>query len=82
MIKHKHIEVRQIVVESTICNKCGKEHKANEYIDFVEVDITWGYNSRKDMTRQKYHLCEDCNDALVATFVIPPDEELEEGIIT
>ena len=39
------------------------------------AEKAWGYFSKKDMTRHRFILCEECYDKLIAGFAVPPDEE-------
>lgn len=68
------------------CNCCGKEIKMNENMqvaleDYAVIDKTWGYFSKKDGIRQKMNICEDCFDAWVHTFVVPPQEMEEQELL-
>lgn len=63
-----------------ICNQCKKELKSEK--DFLRegcftVDYTFGYFSRKDGTRHRFDLCEDCYDKMVGQFAIPVEEDEE-----
>lgn len=65
-------------VKKILCNKCGKEVSAADGIPEMEmfsVDYRWGYFSGKDGERHRFELCEECYDALLASFVIPADIE-------
>jgi hypothetical protein len=37
------------------------------------VDVSFGYFSKKDGSRHKFDLCEDCFDELVASLSIPAE---------
>ena len=41
------------------------------------VDYTFGYFSRKDGTRHRFDLCEDCYDKMIGQFEIPVEEDEE-----
>ena len=62
---------------SVICNQCKKELKLeNGYLKegcFV-VDATFGYFSKKDGTRHRFDLCEDCYDKMISSFQVPVEE--------
>lgn len=60
-----------------ICNKCGKELKLeNGYLKegCLTVDTIFGYFSKKDGTRHRFDLCEECYDKMVKSFQIPVEE--------
>lgn len=63
--------------KKVICNRCGKELKSEHgYLKegCFHVDYAFGYFSNKDGVRQRFDLCEDCYDVLVADFLIPVEE--------
>lgn len=63
-----------------ICNQCKKELSAEKgYLKegCFTVDYTFGYFSRKDGTRHRFDLCEDCYDKIVGRFAIPVEEDEE-----
>ncbi len=66
--------------EEMICNGCGRKLKRSNNSDILLEDVfmaekAWGYFSKKDMTRHRFILCEECYDELIAGFAVPPDEE-------
>ena len=65
-------------IRRVICNKCGKEVLVTDGIpekEMFSVDYRWGYFSGKDGKRHRFELCEECYDALLASFAIPADIE-------
>lgn len=63
-----------------ICNQCRKELESNgKYLTegCFAVDYAFGYFSRKDGTRHRFDLCEDCYDRMVEQFAIPVEEDEE-----
>lgn len=57
------------------CNVCGKTLKKVNGIlmeDAFEATKDWGYFSKKDLQRHNFTVCEECYDAWVQTFAIPP----------
>lgn len=72
--------VEHLVTQDVACNKCGRscrvedEHQ-REVFQFVcvELKVHWGYFSSHDLEAHRSHLCEQCYDELVASFVIPPE---------
>lgn len=57
-----------------ICNQCKKKLKSEKgYLKegCFSVDYVFGYFSEKDGTRQRFDLCEECYDKMVAQFQIP-----------
>ena len=64
-------------LSQVICNQCGKELKVeNGYLKegCFTADVTFGYFSHKDGTRQQFDLCEECYDKLVKQFAVPVEE--------
>ena len=60
-----------------VCNQCKKEMKVeNGYLKegCFSADVTFGYFSHKDGTRQHFDLCEECYDRLVEQFQVPVEE--------
>lgn len=70
-------ETRDVQVkESVTCNKCGKSCRLggeDDVFGFITLKEMWGYESDKDGEAHQSHMCEQCYDALIATFVIPPE---------
>lgn len=67
-----------------ICNCCKKELKLeNGYLKegCFTADYAFGYFSRKDGSRHRFDLCEDCYDKMAAGFSIPPEEEAENELL-
>lgn len=75
------IEVHEVVViDDILCNQCGQSCRVPEAaekreFDCLDANVNWGYHSSKDLETHKWHLCETCYDALIATFAIPPSIE-------
>lgn len=70
--------VKNMEKQKVLCNKCGKEFKTENGIlhdDGLFVTKDWGYFSRKDLQIHRFHLCEDCYDKLVESFLIPVETE-------
>ncbi len=60
-----------------VCNQCKKQLKMeNGYLKegCYNADIIFGYFSKKDGTRHRFDLCEECYDKMVAQFAIPVEE--------
>lgn len=60
-----------------ICNQCGKELKLEDgYLKegCFTADVVFGYFSKKDGTRHRFDLCEECYDKMVGQFQIPVEE--------
>lgn len=56
------------------CNQCTKKiYRENGIVleDFFEGNKQWGYFSKKDRSRDKFYLCEDCYDKMIQNFAIP-----------
>ena len=41
--------------------------------DVLSVEKRWGYFSRKDNRVDRFDLCDDCYDEMVAAFLLPPE---------
>lgn len=57
-----------------ICNKCGKEWKADKGMirtGVCTVETDWGYFSNKDGEHHQIDICEECYDEWIKTFCIP-----------
>ena len=73
----KYDSVQSDRLMQVICNQCGKAMRVeNGYLKegCFCVDAAFGYFSRKDGTRHKFDLCEDCYDKMVQQFTVPVDE--------
>lgn len=85
MIKSKTVQ-KTILVDETDdieCNKCGHSislDKENpEMVKGCYGKMKFGYGSKRDLTNLKFHLCDDCADEIVSTFVHPCEvEEVKE----
>lgn len=63
-----------------ICNGCGRKLRCSDdsgifLEDAFVAEKAWGYFSKKDLTRHRFILCEECYDDMIARFAVPPDEE-------
>lgn len=72
------VEVHEVErTQEVPCNKCGRSCRKGEEpwsgIESLDVVVNWGFFSSKDMETHRWQLCESCYDALIATFVIPPE---------
>lgn len=75
MRKYENGKLQQVV-----CNGCGRELKVEKEMireGIFSADIRFGYFSRKDATRHRFDLCEDCYDKWIATFCAPVEEIAE-----
>ncbi len=68
------------------CNCCGKEIVGTEDTkaemeDYVIIEKSWGYFSKKDGIRHKIRVCESCYDKWVKTFALPLQEEEERELL-
>ncbi len=55
------------------CNKCGKDILVKNGITMegvAQIQVNWGYFSKKDGEVHQFVLCEDCYDQIVSTFAI------------
>jgi hypothetical protein len=64
------------IIDNLYCNKCGKDNK-NYYLDF---ELYFGYNSKRDAEHHIFDLCEDCYEEIIEGFVFKPSFELDEVI--
>ena len=62
------------VLESTVCNKCGKKFN-NERIGnpITEIEINFGYGSKYDNQKWVFDLCDECIYELTNDFKIKPE---------
>ena len=68
------------------CNCCGKEilMKENSQIaleDYVVIEKSWGYFSKKDGIRQKMIICESCFESWTGSFARPLQETEEQELL-
>lgn len=66
------------------CNQCKKELKLeNGYLKegCFNADYLFGYFSRKDGSRHRFDLCEDCYDKILENFQIPAEETQENELL-
>lgn len=72
MRQYKEIKTKEI--EKIICNKCGKEIDVKNGMlleDVLSVEKRWGYFSEKDNRLDRFDLCEQCYDEIIASFSVP-----------
>lgn len=68
------------------CNCCGKEILKTDHTDvaledYVVIEKSWGYFSKKDGICQKMIVCESCFDAWTRSFTQPPQEVQERELL-
>lgn len=74
----RRTETRNVrIAEAVTCNKCGRSCELDDdgpdSFPTVELKKMWDDDSPKEGEAHLAHLCEGCYDALVATFLIPPE---------
>ena len=83
-------ELMRTFVEKTgemsrvICNRRGRELRVKQGAIREGVfhgETCFGYDSRKDGTRQSFDLCEDCYDELCRSFLIPVEVEEQRELL-
>ena len=66
-------EVKKVkVVDSTICNKCGKTDDGG-FVDMSGFEVLFGYGSKRDGDCIKFDLCSECVEELINSFKIPAE---------
>jgi len=76
----KYSEQSETKLERALCNCCGKELFVENGIlkeGFCEVEVEWGYFSKKDGMKHSFDLCEECYDRMIKQFKIPVEETEE-----
>lgn len=68
--KKKMVERKK--VKRVVCNKCGKNVKISEYVDFLSLVKCWGYNSKYDNEIHQFDICQDCYEKLILSLKIEP----------
>lgn len=66
------------------CNNCGKELPVKcdvSLCDGAQIQIDWGYFSKKDGERHIFCLCENCYDKITSGFQIPVEVEEKTELI-
>ncbi|MGN0204001.1 MAG: hypothetical protein ACI4BB_05635 [Coprococcus sp.] len=62
--------------EMIICNCCGRTITwagSSDKAAFLEVNQEWGYFSKWDGCSHSFHMCEQCYEKMIGTWVYPPD---------
>lgn len=52
-------------LDQIICDVCGQNCMKEVDNEYASLSATWGYDSRKDLTRHNIDLCEDCFDKTI-----------------
>jgi hypothetical protein len=63
-------------LESAVCNKCGKTMNVERGMikeGCFFVDTKFGYFSKKDGSRHRFDLCEECFDELLDSLSVPAE---------
>ena len=63
MKKTKKVECEKL--DEVVCDICGQSCKKDFDNEFASLTATWGYNSKKDLTRHDIDLCEGCFDKTI-----------------
>ncbi|RGY99949.1 hypothetical protein [Clostridium sp. AM58-1XD] len=66
------------VLESVICNNCGKKIVVESGIvreGVISINYAWDFFSEKDGEIHHFDLCECCYDEITSQFRIPVEEE-------
>lgn len=75
MRKYEDEQVGKLI--KVVCNQCRKELRVeNGYLKegCFHGDVTFGYFSHKDGTRQQFDLCEECYDRMIEQFAVQVEE--------
>ena len=64
MREYQTVQKEVCCLSRVICDGCGRTIGPHE--DYLAIDKTWGYGSRKDGQATRLDLCEDCFDAWLA----------------
>lgn len=72
MLYHKKVVREAIEPASVTCNRCGKGWRIGRADGMTTLRTTYGFGSEKDGSTYLAHICEECMDAIYATFTIPP----------
>ncbi|MEY8337927.1 hypothetical protein AALB16_07815 [Lachnospiraceae bacterium 62-35] len=66
------------VLESVICNQCGKKLAVKDGIvreGVISIHHAWDFFSEKDGEVHHFDLCESCYDDVISQFRIPAERE-------
>ncbi len=76
MILEHLVGAKQYPDRQVYCNCCGRVINVNgkQQEDFLQVEKVWSYFSSKDLTGQRFKICESCYDKIIASFKIPVEE--------
>ena len=67
-------ERRERKLQRVLCNRCGKDLRVENGIlkeGCLSVDYCFGYFSKKDGTKIRFDLCEECYEEITSRFAIP-----------
>lgn len=67
-------ESRERKLQRVLCNRCGKDLRVENGIlkeGCLSVDYSFGYFSKKDGTKIRFDLCEECYEEITSRFAIP-----------
>lgn len=59
---------------STIyCNCCGQAIENINFPkkDYLKVEKSWGYFSKKDLEIHEFYICEECYNDIISKFKLP-----------
>ena len=71
MINYKYETVKKEVIDTVICNKCGKSTWNSCNFEYMNCMNQWGYGSKQDGDLEMAQICEKCWDEFKAMFAIP-----------
>ena len=82
MRKYEYRANRDLV--QVVCNSCGRPLEVENGVlreECFSAEHLFGFFSRKDGSRHRFDLCEDCYDEMIARFRIPVYEEEETELL-
>lgn len=80
----KYQNKEENILIKVVCNSCGKELKVEDgYLKegCFHAERVFGYFSKKDGTRHKFDLCDECYEKLIDHFAVAVEEEEERELL-
>lgn len=78
------MRVQEKNAEKILCNCCGRELTVEKGIvkeEYISILKTFGYFSKKDGTKHRLDVCEDCYDKWLESFAIPVETSEETELL-
>lgn len=61
-------------VTEVLCNKCKRSLINLLGFEGTSFSVEFGYGSKRDGTKEKFDLCDECYEDLINSFHYPPEK--------